>query len=234
MASTTESTFGSKIYNAEQLLETLKTITGYSPTKPENSVAALDTLIQDIQTNNSVVANHQSNFSLAVNDRQNQFQKNPTSLNKTLSPINSYVKAQFGKTSKEAKDIAAIVVKIRGEKTDKLKKDAEGEFVSQSERSYGSQLKNYTDINDTLISYGPTYTPSNPLIRTITLTQQITDLRTSNLLVTSTYVSLKTAKDLRDTQYQDLNKRTQTIKDTVKAQYGVSSTEYSLIKKYKI
>lgn len=121
----------------------LTTFVGYVEVTPECKLTEYNNLITQIKDKNNVIATTISQFSLAVEIRQNLFTKNADSLNKTLSPISSYIKAKFSKTSKQATDIASLVNKIRGEKTDKLKKDEEGEFVSQSERSYGSQTQNF-------------------------------------------------------------------------------------------
>lgn len=234
MASQTEITFGSRINNAEQLATHLATFEAYTPVSPECSVGEYTSLVQDIKTNNTSIASNTSTFSLAVENRVKLFTKNADSLNKLLSPISSFVKAKFGKTSKQATDIASIVTKIRGEKTDKLKKDAEGEFVSQSERSYGSQTQHFADIIATVENFGADYIPTNEAIQLPKLNELLAQLTTANTTVTSAYGQLKPAKDLRTTQYADLKNRTNRIKDSIKSQYGVKSTEYVLIKGYKI
>lgn len=234
MASQSEKTFGSRLYNAEQLATNLATFTGYVALTPETTLAAYNELITQIDNNNTLVATAQSPFSIAVAARQNIFQKNPNSLAKMLSPISAYVKAKFGKTSKQATDIGNLVNKIRGEKTDKLKRDEEGEFVSQSHRSYGSQTQYLADIIATLNSYSTDYAPTNPNITLEQLSLLLDSLTAANTAVTTTYSQLKPFKDLRLPQYEDLSKRSQTIKETVKSQYGLQSTEYKLIKGYKI
>ena len=234
MASNSEKTFGSRLFNAEQLAIHLATFVGYIEVIPECKLSEYKNLITQIQNNNNTIASSTSQFSLAVEIRQKLFTKNTDSLNKSLSPISSYVKAKFGKTSKHATEIISLVNKIRGEKTDKLKKDEEGEFVSQSERSYGSQTQHFADIISTLTNYGSDYAPSNPKISLAELNAQLTALIDANTGVTTSYGQLKPAKDLRTAQYEDLNQRSQKIKDSVKSQYGLLSTEYKLIKGYKI
>lgn len=234
MASTSEKTFGSRLNNAQQLATHLSTFAGYTEIAPECSVANYTTLLADINTNNTLIATTTSQFSLAVETRAQLFTKNAQSLNKTLAPISAYVKAKFGKTSKEATDIVALVNKIRGEKTDKLKKDEQGEFVSQSERSYGSQTQHFSNIIATLTNYGAGYTPTTNNITIAKLTTQLAQLTNANTQVTTAYGILKPAIDTRTAQYIDLNSRTTRIKDTVKSQYGVKSTEYKLIKGFNI
>lgn len=234
MASNSEKTFGSRLLNAEQLATHLSTFGTYTAVTQECSVPEYNSLLVQIHENNDKIASLTSQFSLAVDSRQNLFIKNKDSLNKILSPISSYIKAKFGKSSKQAFDLTNLVNKIRGEKTDKLKKNEEGEFVSQSERSYGSQTQTFADIISVLTSYGTDYTPANTIIKIENLNEQLDTLMQSNIHVTEQYGQLKPAKDLRTSHYEDLSTRTQKIKDGVKSQYGTQSTEYKLIKGYKI
>lgn len=234
MASQSEKTFGSRLANAESLATHLATFVAYTPVRPEDSVADYNTLISSIKANNTVVATNQTIYSQAVDTRIKLFSKNADSLLKTLAPIAGQVKAKFGKTSKEAKDITALILKIRGEKTSKLKKDAEGEFVSQSERSYGSQTQHFADIIAILTQYGADYAPANVKIKLATLNTQLTSLTTANNAVTTSYGQLKPAKDARQLQYTDLKDRSDRIKESVKSQYGTTSSEYKLIKGFKI
>ena len=105
---------------------------------------------------------------------------------KRLSPISAYVKALYGKTSKEADLVVALVNKLRGEKTDKYKKDETGEWVSQSQRSYGSMTQNFSAIIDTLTSFGDTYAPSTDNIKIPNLNDLLSQLIDSNEAVTQT------------------------------------------------
>jgi hypothetical protein len=234
MASQSEKTFGSRIYNAEQLATNLATFTAYVPLTPETAAAAYSAFISELKTNNTAIATAQSNFSIAVNARQNLFQKSPTSLVKTLPPILAFVKAKFGKQSQQAEEITRLVNNIRGESTSKLKRDEEGEFVSQSHRSYGSQTQYFADIIATLESFGTDYTPTNTAITLENLSLKLDALNQANMEVTTTFSQLKPIKGVRITNYDILSQRAQTIKDSVKSQYGTQSPEYVLIKGYKI
>ena len=166
MASTSEVTYGARLNRAEQLATHLATFAGYTPATPDCATDKYLELINDIKTTNDAVATFGSSFSLAADARQKLFEKQPGSLQKLLSPIAAYIKARFGKTSQQAETVVSLVNKIRGEKTDKLKKDAEGEFVSQSERSYGSMTQNFSDLISALQSFGADYTPTTDNIMT--------------------------------------------------------------------
>jgi hypothetical protein len=234
MASTTETTFGAKVANAETLLTNLGTFINYSPVRPEDSIANFKTFIKDLKLINKSVATNQTIYSNAVDKRVKLFAEDANSLSKTLSPIVSQVKARFGNSSKEAKDISTLIKKIRGEKTTKLKKDADGEFVSQSERSYGSQAQTFSDIISTLTQYGADYAPANTKIKVTNLETQQTKLIDANTAVTTSFSNLKPVKDLRQKQYDELKDRADRIKQAVKSQYGLASSEYKLIKGLKI
>jgi hypothetical protein len=230
MASSNEKTFGSKLANAETLATHLTTYTTYAPVRPEESVVNYKGLITTIKTNNTLVASTQTTYSQATDKRVKLFAKNTDSLNKTLAPIAGQIRSKFGKTSKEAEYIASMITKIRGESSKKLKKDDEGEFVSQSERSYGSQTQTFNDIITTLTTYGTDYAPANVKIKLPALNTQLTALTTANTAVATAYGLYKPAKDNRKTQYADLKDRSTRIKDSVKSQFGLTSNEYKLIK----
>ena len=234
MSSNSEKTFGSRLQKAAQLANLLPTFSGYAEVVPECSIPNYQTHIQSIQLNNDAVASAASEFSLSVEQRLQLFNKNSNSLSQLLSPISSYIKAKFGKTSKQAKDIVTLINKIRGEKTTQLKKSAEGEFVSQSQRSFGSRTKHFSDIIAYLENYAAEYAPVNHEIRVASLKTLQTNLTNANNLVTTTYGQLKPLKDLRQVQYNDLSQRSTRIKNSIKSQFGPQSTEYKLIKGFKI
>ena len=234
MSSNSEKTFGSRLQKAAQIATLLPTFNGYAEVTPECSILNYEAHIQSIKLNNDAVATSSSQFSLSVDQRTQIFNKNSNSLGKLLSPISAYIKAKFDKTSKQANDIVALINKIRGEKTTQLKKSATGEFVSQSQRSFGSRTKHLADIIANLENYGSEYAPANPEIRIVPLKALEINLTNANNLVTSTYSLSKTKKDLRQVQYDDLSQRSTRIKNSVKSQYGPQSSEYKLIKGFNI
>ncbi len=230
MASNNEKTFGSKLANAETLATHLSTFTAYAPVRTEESVANYKLLITNIKANNNLVASTKTTYTQATDKRVKLFLKNADSLLKTLTLISGQIRSKFGKTSKEAEYIAALVTKIRGENTTKLKKDSEGEFVSQSERSYGSQTQTFSDIIATLTIYGTDYAPTNTKIKLPALNAQLTALVTANTAVATAFGAYKPTIDTRLTQYADLKDRSNRIKDSIKSQYSTTSVEYKLIK----
>ncbi|MFC4261330.1 hypothetical protein ACFOWM_00440 [Ferruginibacter yonginensis] len=234
MASTSEVSFGARIANAEALSTNLKSFTNYEAPTPETSIASFDAFIATMKTENSNVATKKLAYSQAVDVRQKHFIKEPTSVEKILSPIVAAVRAKMGKSSKELADISALMTKIRGEKTTKPKEGDTQEKISQSERSYGSMTQNFANIVTTLQSLGANYTVVNANLKIPALLAKVADITAANNAVTTTFSALKSAIDTRANQYIILSERSQRIKEAVKSQYGVSATEYKLIKGLRV
>ena len=234
MASTSEVTLGARVANAERLLTNLQSFTAYTAADPVLSIASLKTLINNIRTKNTETASAAQAYSASVDVRQNLFQKADNSLIKILSLIGATVRSSFDKTSKEAADISSMITKIRGEKVKRTVKDPTADFVSQSERSYGSMTQNFADMITTLENYGAKFSPVNNEIKIATLKTRLTKLSGANVSVTTTYGVQKEKRDDRAELYKNLTAVTQRIKDGVKGQYGLKSTEYSLIKGLKV
>lgn len=237
MASNSEVTFGAKIANASKISANLKTFVGYQEPTKDTSIVNYDALITAITTENTGVATKKADYSAAVEVRQKVFFKDNDCVLKVLSPVTSAVRSKLGKTAKPVTDITALVVKIRGikkakgkdpkpEEAGKVPKDT----VSQSERSYGSMTQNFSDIVSTLATLGTEYAPVNAAHKLPALTAKVASIKTANDSATTTFAALKTGFDNRAKQYADLNERTQRIKEAVKSQYGVASTEYTLIR----
>ena len=234
MASSTETTLGAKVANAEKILTNLKAFVAYAPADATLSVASLEELIKQIRNANTTTASNIQAYSEAVDKRQILFQKGDPSLIKILPLIGAAVRASFAKTSKEATNIANMITKIRGAKAKNISKDAAEATVSQSEKSYGSMTQNFSDMITTLENYGAKYTPANTEITIAALKDKLALLGDANVAVTAAYGKQKESRDDRAVLYTNLNVITQRIKDTVKSQYGQASTEYKLIKGLKI
>lgn len=234
MASNSEVTFGSRLANAQTLVTHLQSFKDYVAQTPDQSVANVQAVIANIKTQNDTTAGDKQDYSTAVDTRQKLFQKDADSLIKLLSPIGSAVRSAFGKTSKEAANTAALITKIRGIKVKKEPKDPTEETVSQSERSFGSITQTFADIVATLQKFGGNYNPANEKVKLPALTDKLAQLNTANTNVPLAYGKLKQSRDDRNEQYKNLTAITQRIKDAVKSQYTLGSTEYALIKGLKI
>jgi len=234
MASTSEVTFGSKLQNAEKLLTHLQSFKAYTPPISEQSPANLQTLIAGIKQQNNTTARSAQGYSAAVDNRQKLFQKDNDSLVKIMSPIAATVRSAFGKSAKEATDIAGMVTRIRGKKLKKSGKSPDAESVSQSELSYGSITQTFSDMIATLENYGPGYKPANDSIKLDVLNSKLLQLTAANTGVTAAYGALKQTRDDRIALYKTLATLAQRIKDAVRSQYGNTSTEYVLVKGLKV
>ena len=234
MASTSELTFGSRLANANTLVTHLQSFKDYVAQTPDQSVANLQAVITTITAQNTTTAGNKQDYSSAVDLRQKLYNKDSDSLLKLLSPIGSAVRSAFGKTSKEATNTAALITKIRGIKVKKEPKEPTEETVSQSERSFGSITQTFADIIATLEKFGGNYNPANEKVKLPALADKMAQLTTANTNVPLAYGKLKQARNDRNELYKNLTDITQRIKDAVKSQYTLGSTEYALIKGLKI
>lgn len=241
MANFSENTFGARIANAEALLTHVKAFSNYVAPTTETTIENYEKLIVALKTENASIATKKLAYSSAVDVRSKLFFKEPTSVDKLVSPITAAVKAKLGKSAKQVTEITALGNKIRGEKPKKATtppvegKEAEKkDTVSQSERSYGSITKHFSDIINTLTALDTDYAPANDTIKLASLSSKLETIKTANNQVTATYGALKASVDSRQAAYADLSERTQRIKDSVKSQYGFQSTEYNLLKKLKV
>lgn len=234
MASSSEVTFGSRLANAETLATHLQSFKDYMAQTPDQSVANVQAVIANIKAQNTTAAGNKQDYSTAVDLRQKLYNKDKDSLLKLLSPIGSAVRSAFGKTSKEAANTAALITKIRGIKVKKEPKEPTEETVSQSERSFGSITQTFADIIATVEKFGSNYNPANEKVKLPALVDKMAQLTTSNTNVPLAYGKLKQARNDRNELYKNLTEITQRIKEAVKSQYTLGSTEYALIKGLRI
>jgi hypothetical protein len=237
MASTFENTFGAKLRNAQDLVNFVQGFVGYAPPRTQETVASMNTLISNIVTSNNSLATLKQQFTTAVSARQNAYRGTSASLEKLLSPIKGAVEAQYGKTSIESKSIGSLISGMRASKLIRLPADptkaTEEQTISQSERSYGSIIQSFNNIVSGLQQFAG-YNPSNVNLRIASLQAVATNITTLNNTVAQRLQAIKASQTTRNTQYTDLKDRVQRIKSYVKAQYGMASTEYNMVKGIKV
>jgi hypothetical protein len=234
MASVSENTFGTRVLNAQTLATHLATFTGYAPPRPTEALASLNTLIAAFKTSNSNEATKLQSYSLAVESRQKAFSKDADSLSKLLSPIGSAVRSQYGKSSKEASTVSEMIVNMRGRRIPKDPQNLSEAAISTSALSYGSITHNFSDLYAALSALAPAYNPANNFIKLPALATKATLYNTVNTAVISCYGNLVKERKTRNDLYADLKERCSRIKESVKSQYGLNSSEYKLIKGLKI
>ncbi|MGL2963121.1 hypothetical protein ACSVH2_04785 [Flavobacterium sp. RSB2_4_14] len=235
MSSNSETSYGARIGNAEKLVAAVLNYNGYIPVKPEYSVTAYSALIAEIKNQNNTIATNKQSYSLAVDNRKKIFEVSNTSIDKLLSPINAAVKVIYGRTAKESTDVASIIAKIRGANIKKNKSaNPDEETVSQSYQSYNSKAQFFSDLVINLTNYGNNYTPANNDLTTDNLTNIYNSAIAANAEVMNTFTQFAQNNKTRNDKYYELSQTAIRIKDSIKSQYGVKSTEYLLIKGLKI
>jgi hypothetical protein len=235
MSSNSETSYGARIGNAEKLVAALQNFNNYQAIKPEYSIANYTIVIKDLKEQNNTVALKKQNYSLAVDNRKHTFDVGVTSIDKLLSPINSAVKVSFGRTAKEATDVASIIAKIRGANI-KSKKNADPnqETVSQSYQSYNSRVQFFADLIVNLANFNTNYQPANPNLTVTELNNLYAKAIDANNQVMDKFTQFIQNNDTRLDSYHQLSQTAIRIKDAVKGQYGNTSAEYKLISGLKI
>ena len=235
MSSKSETSYGARIGNAEKLVAALQNFNNYQAIKPEYSITDYSNFIANLKTQNNTVASKKQTYSLAVENRRQIFETSDTSINKLLSPINGAVKVIYGRSGKEATDVATIIAKIRGANIkQKIIAKPDEDTVSQSYQSYNSRAQYFSDLLVNLTNFGTNYDPANPAIKLIDLNILYTSAIAANGQVMDTFTQFAQNNNTRIDGYYTLSQTAIRIKDSVKAQYGNNSTEYSLIKGLKI
>jgi hypothetical protein len=231
MRSLSERGYGARVGNAEKLVAALQNFSHYQSIKPEYSITAYTDVINSTKALNNTVASKKQSYSFAVENRIQIFDKGDMAILKILSPINGAVKVSYGRRSKEATDVAGIIAKIRGRnsKKDKEAKE-EGATVSQSYRSYNSTAQFFSDLIINLTNFAANYEPANPALKVEGLNTIYTAAVAANSSVMNTYTQFAQHNATRIESYTLLSQTAIRIKDSVKAQYGLYSTEYRLIK----
>lgn len=136
----------------------------------------------------------------------------------------------MNKNSQQAKDVTQLITKIRGAKTKTITKNTDTVTISSYEKSYGSQLQNFQDIITLLISFGTNYEPSNTAIKIAQLQTTYQDALTKTNTVTQKLTLYKPKIVNRQQSFELLTQKANAIKEMVKSQYGITSSEYILIK----
>lgn len=236
MSSTTETSFGARLRKAQDLATFIAGFTGYAPPRSEENPANFKAFLTTIVATNSLAATSHQQYKTAIDNRHNAIKVNPLSISKLLPQIKGIVESQYGKKSTEANSINTIIKTMRAYKviktstssTDVISPNAEKSF-SQSQQSYGSQTQYFNDLINTLSQFS-NYNPSNNSLKLANLNAFAASVTTLNNTVAQKLQPLKHARAMRISQFADLRDRTQRIKQYVKAQYGINSNEYRLIK----
>jgi hypothetical protein len=233
----TESSFGARLGKAQELLVFIQGFENYNPTRLEETVEGFGILVSDFSNLNNQVAGSLEEYREITKERQIQFKDSPISMIKTLPQVRGAVESQFGKQSVQARDLSALIRKIRGVKITKAPKSLETDqqiaTQSISQKSYGALTQLFSDFVTSVEKFQG-YQISNPNLTIQGLWDKATVLKEVNIAVANRVQQLSNTRSQRIANHDDLKDRVQRIKGYVKAQYGLNSQEYSLIKGIRV
>lgn len=237
MSSTTENSFSAKLSKAQNLAQVVSQFADYAPLREQETIPLFREFLTSTQTNSNKISISYKEYKEAVDLRQFHYKDSPTSVVKIVAQIKAAIEALYGKKSTESTIVNGIIKEMRDTKVIKvpavqdLEKDtikAETTF-SMSQKSYGSQVEFLNRIVNTLENLS-TYNPTNKDIKVDSLKNFVAFAQNLNLAVYSKIQPLKDAQLDRLKAYTELGDRVQRIKQSVKAQYGIKSNEYIMIK----
>jgi hypothetical protein len=233
MASTSQASFVARLSRAEQLFQHINSFANYTPSTNELSVTSLQNLIAQINQLQTLHTTTHFTFAEAAKERELVFTKSPNAILKNITLIKAYIKSRKGASSQQFIDIDNLVTKMRGGKTIKITKNATEQIISNSERSYGSQLQNFANIKELLNQFGTDYEPANNNITLGSINNQFDVAKALNNQVTNSFAQYKPTIAQRQNLFKTLLEIASRIKENVKSQYGTNSPEYKLIKGLK-
>jgi hypothetical protein len=230
MKTNLDNSIGAMLNNAQTLLTHLHSFEGYKPGIEVLTPAYLQTLIEGLMQQNETVVSLEDEYTATLESRAQCIKKDGESLVQLLSPIGAAVRYSLGKTSKAAKGISASIAKIRGARFRQESKTPANKQVSQHHYSYASVLQNFSDLVTILGKNKDTYLTSNKDIQLDNLRTKLKQARSTHINVSKIYGKLKESRDDRLEMEKTLVDISQRIKDAVKSQFTLHSTEYSLVK----
>jgi len=233
---TTETSYGARLMRAGDLLNYMKEFPNFNPPRPEENPENFAVFVSTLEKASGTVADLRDRYTITVDARSKEFRTANGSLDKLLAPIRGAVEALYGRKSAEVRVILADINKIRSVKLTKAPADptnpANEEAVSRSQKSYGSLTTIFGEMIRGLENITG-YNPSNEMLTIGALTEKLNRMNTLNGEIATMVVQLKDAVANRVQLFEELKSRVQRIKAYTKAQYGVQSSQYKLIKGLK-
>ncbi|MEP6676862.1 MAG: hypothetical protein ABJA78_17000 [Ferruginibacter sp.] len=236
MKKISESSFGTHLANAQNLATVLAGFNNYQASMPTASLDYFNQLIASIRAANNASAIGRHELSLATEKRQQLFSRHQQSIKKLLSPIGAAIRSQYGLRSKEAADFSAKLKNMRGKRVGKKTavmvdgKEQETKSISVSHAGVGTITQHFADMISVIGQLQPAFNPVNKDISMEKLQDTHNNLLTVNNSLASSHAEWIRARLVRDEQYLQLKESVKLIKESVKAQYGLHSTEYTIIK----
>lgn len=235
MSGNRESSFGARLLRAEDLATYISQFQNYAPPRMEESVGGFAEWVNQTSVVNTEETQLRQSYNTAVVNRENAFRKKEGSVTKLLPLIRGQIIAQYGKKSIEFNQIDGIIANIRDSRI--IVKEATEttpiQTMSQSEQSYGSLTQYFSNLVSNLVQL-PNFNPSNPMIQIGTLQNFVGQIMQMNTEVAGRLQYLHDCRNRRKVIYEELHERALRIKAYVKANYGLNSPEYKLIKGLRI
>jgi hypothetical protein len=231
MASASEQSFGARLLRAQTLNNFTANFSNFLPPRSEESNANMQLLLDSVLAANAAESSAKQNYNTAVSLRYDIFRNSTVSIFKLLPNIRAAVEAQYGKNSLSFKQIDTIVKHIRDTKIARVAatESTPESTVSRSEQSYGSTTQYFNNLISNLAQLNG-YNPSNTSITVTALQSFANEVAVLNTNVSTTYQTLRAARNARNLLYDDLKDRVSRIKAYTKGNYGTTSQEYTLIK----
>lgn len=236
MKSSKETSFKARLGRAQDLVTYIKGFANFAPTRTEDRIESMTTLVTDLLATNDLVAKISERYKNAVDMRQAAFEGGDESVQKLLVQIRAAVESQYGRKSTNAVVLGRIIKNMRAVKITKAPKDItnENEEISsrKTETSFMAVTQYFNEIISTLDNFTD-YATSNVRVQKESLVATAARITGLNEEIARRIQELKSARTQRNGLYDELKERTLRIKTYVKGQYGMKSDEYSLIKSMK-
>lgn len=230
MALQSQASFAARLSKGKKLYQLINSFPNYASDVPEFAPEPFKAMIDTMSLSQAQYTETHHSFAEAAHERRVVYTGHPYSLLKTITLMNAYIRGKFQKDSQIYADVNSLVKKIRGEKPIRITRDTNTELISRSEKSFGSQAENFGDLITLATQLGADYTPINNAIKLAKLKELHMQLLQLNEQVSVKLAAFKPLIVERQNNFERLNNSANRIKDMVKAQYGVDSIEYKLLK----
>jgi len=237
MASTSETGHAKNVANFEDLISF---VTGYgatyNPTKTPIKLANLNTLFTTAKTDVASVTTKTVAFNNSKNARMLLFDP-LRSLSTRL--VNAFIATDA--TTEMVKDAKTINRKLQGKRAKTIQvqtdpNDPAPNNISASQQSYDQLIEHFSKLIE-LLKTETTFAPNETDLKIVTLTAQLTALKTANTNVSNAYTAVSNSRIARDkTLYKDkvgMYDIVSDVKKYVKSLYGATAPEYKQISKLK-
>ena len=102
-----ETSFGSLLQDAKNILEVIKTVSAYAPSNPSLTVEGYGKFIANLEKLNETVAKLKHELDVAVEWRGKLYE-GPNGLRERIRMTKDYIRANYGKTSNEFKEAGKV------------------------------------------------------------------------------------------------------------------------------